>query len=130
MFGVFWPILYTLMGTASWLVWHNGGWQKHSAALSMYVVQLALNLSWPPLFFSGHKLGLALADSTGEHFRRFCDFMSVVTHAMLLAASRPALFCSVSQGALQRWHSCASSTPPDLIQLLRISKESLHLTCL
>ncbi len=54
------------MGTASWLVWHNGGWQKHSAALSMYAIQLALNLAWPPIFFSGHKLGLALADSTGQ----------------------------------------------------------------
>ncbi|KAL3131865.1 hypothetical protein ABBQ38_007575 [Trebouxia sp. C0009 RCD-2024] len=63
-FGVVWPILYTLMGTASWLVWHNGGWQRHSAALTMYAIQLALNLSWPPLFFSGHKLGMALADST------------------------------------------------------------------
>ncbi|KAL3163299.1 hypothetical protein ABBQ32_009692 [Trebouxia sp. C0010 RCD-2024] len=52
------------MGTASWLVWHNGGWQRHSAALTMYAIQLALNLSWPPLFFSGHKLGMALADST------------------------------------------------------------------
>lgn len=66
-FGVVWPILYTLMGTASWLVWHNGGWQHSSAALIMYAIQLALNLSWPPLFFSGHRLGLALADSTGEH---------------------------------------------------------------
>ena len=59
------------MGTASWLVWHNGGWQQHSAALTMYVVQLALNLSWPPLFFSGHKLGLALADSTGQSSKAF-----------------------------------------------------------
>lgn len=48
------------MGTASWLVWHNGGWQHHSAALTMYAVQLALNLSWPPLFFSGHKVLLLL----------------------------------------------------------------------
>ncbi|KAL0050405.1 hypothetical protein WJX82_010648 [Trebouxia sp. C0006] len=63
-FAIVWPILYTLMGTASWLVWHNGGWQKHSAALSMYAIQMALNLAWPPIFFSGHKLGLALADST------------------------------------------------------------------
>jgi len=65
-FAIVWPILYTLMGTASWLIWHNGGWQKHSAALSMYAIQLILNLAWPPIFFSGHKLGLALADSTGE----------------------------------------------------------------
>ena len=65
-FAIVWPILYTLMGTASWLVWHNGGWQQHSRALLLYAIQLVLNLSWPPLFFSGHKLGLALADSTGE----------------------------------------------------------------
>ena len=65
-FAIVWPILYTLMGTSAWLVWHNGGWQKHSVALTMYAVQLVLNLAWPPIFFSGHKLGLALADSSGQ----------------------------------------------------------------
>ncbi len=53
------------MGTASWLIYHQSGWQKQSIALSVYAVQLALKLAWPPIFFSGHKLGLALADSTG-----------------------------------------------------------------
>lgn len=53
------------MGTASWLIYHQGGWQKQSIPLTVYAIQLLLNLSWPPLFFGGHKLGLALADSTG-----------------------------------------------------------------
>jgi len=77
------------MGTASWLVWHNGGWQKHSAALSMYTIQLALNLAWPPIFFSGHKLGLALADSTGQ------AMLSLVqhTHCILPLHSHAVLMC-------------------------------------
>ena len=87
-FGVVWPILYIMMGTASWLVWHNGGWQHHSSALTMYAIQLALNLSWPPLFFSGHKLGLALADSTGEHtqasFSKSCYLFACMGFTQLI----------------------------------------------
>ena len=88
-FAIVWPILYTLMGTASWLVWHNGGWQKHSAALSMYVIQMALNLAWPPIFFSGHKLGLALADSTGQAMLSLVQHI----HCILPLHSHAVLMC-------------------------------------
>lgn len=55
------------MGYASWRVWLCGGWQANQAALSLYVLQLVLNLSWPLVFFNQKKLGEALALNLGEH---------------------------------------------------------------
>ena len=34
--------------------------------LTLYAVQLAMNLAWSPIFFRKHELGWALADITGE----------------------------------------------------------------
>lgn len=51
-----------MMGMASWLVWQKG---SGTLALSLYAVQLALNLAWTPLFFTKHQLTYALADITG-----------------------------------------------------------------
>ncbi len=62
LFGGAWSIIYPLMGLASWLVWAEGGWAKHSYPLTLYGIQLALNLLWPALFFGIRNLGLALVD--------------------------------------------------------------------
>ena len=63
LFGPVWTALYAMMGVASWLVWQKGG---GALALSLYAVQLALNLAWTPLFFTKHQLTYALADITGQ----------------------------------------------------------------
>lgn len=62
LFGFAWSLLYPTMGLASWLVWVEGGWRRQTFALSLYAVQLTLNLLWPAIFFGYHKLGFALAD--------------------------------------------------------------------
>ena len=51
------------MGVASWMVWQKAG---GAVPLSLYAVQLALNLAWTPLFFKKHQLTYALADITGR----------------------------------------------------------------
>lgn len=61
-FGPAWTILYSLMGTASWLVWKNG---TSYIPLTLYGVQLMLNFAWSPLFFGKKDPGLALADIIG-----------------------------------------------------------------
>jgi tryptophan-rich sensory protein len=61
-FAPAWSILYAMMGTASWLVWKNGG---GTVPLALYGIQLALNFAWTPLFFSKKDPGLALADIVG-----------------------------------------------------------------
>lgn len=60
-FGPVWTALYTAMGYASYLVWNNGG---GSLPLTLYGVQLVLNLAWSPLFFKQKEIGFALLDIT------------------------------------------------------------------
>lgn len=55
-----------MMGVASWMVWQKAG---GAVPLSLYVVQLALNLAWTPLFFKKHQLTYALADITGKAYK-------------------------------------------------------------
>lgn len=56
-FGPVWTLLYFGMATAAWLVWKRGG-QGHT--LRLYIVQLALNAAWTPVFFGAHAMGAAL----------------------------------------------------------------------
>ena len=61
-FGVVWPALYTLMGVAAWLVWTRGGWAVQRRPLTLFLVQLALNAVWTPLFFGAELRGWAFAE--------------------------------------------------------------------
>jgi benzodiazapine receptor len=60
-FGPVWTALYAAMGYASWLVWSKGA---GPLPLTLYGIQLAMNLAWSPLFFKAHNLTFALADIT------------------------------------------------------------------
>lgn len=61
-FGPVWTLLYAMMTVAAWLVWRERGWRGARPALTLYLVQLAVNALWSWLFF-GWKLGaLAFAD--------------------------------------------------------------------
>ena len=62
LFGPVWTILYALMGIAAWLVWRAGGFRTARAALSLFLVQLAVNALWSWLFFAWRLGGLAFAD--------------------------------------------------------------------
>lgn len=61
-FGPVWTVLYVLMGIAAWLVWRVGGFGAAKSALSLFLVQLALNALWSWLFFGWHLGALAFAD--------------------------------------------------------------------
>ncbi|KAK9813948.1 hypothetical protein WJX73_006152 [Symbiochloris irregularis] len=61
LFGPVWTVLYTAMGYASYLVFKAGG---GPVPLTLYGVQLALNLAWSPLFFKVKEIGFAVADIT------------------------------------------------------------------
>lgn len=60
-FGIVWTILYVLMGFALALVVTARGAPGRSAAIIVFVLQLALNLAWTPLFFGAHQITGALA---------------------------------------------------------------------
>lgn len=62
-FPVVWTLLYVMMAVAAWLVWRRGGWTRARGALSLWGLQLALNLAWTYLFFGLRSPGLALLEA-------------------------------------------------------------------
>lgn len=62
LFSPVWTALYLLMALAAWLVWRVGGWRAARVALSLYLLQLALNALWSWLFFGWRLGGWAFAD--------------------------------------------------------------------
>lgn len=61
-FGPVWTTLYILMGIAGWRVWRRRGFAGRPRALTLFAVQLALNLAWSFLFFGLQQIGLALVE--------------------------------------------------------------------
>jgi tryptophan-rich sensory protein len=61
-FGPVWTLLYALMGVAAWWVWRAGGFRNNRAALTVFLLQLALNALWSWLFFAWHLGFIALAE--------------------------------------------------------------------
>lgn len=60
-FGPVWTVLYLLMTIAAWNVWRVGdGWSEASPAITIYLIQLALNAAWSVIFFGLRSPGPAL----------------------------------------------------------------------
>jgi len=53
-----------MMAVAAWLVWKEGGFAVQRRPLTLFLVQLALNAAWTPLFFGLHWIGVAFAEIT------------------------------------------------------------------
>ncbi len=84
MFGPVWSLLYAMMAIAAWLVWRERGWRNAQPALTLYLLQLAVNALWSWLFF-GWKLG-ALA---------FVDILVLIT----LVCATIVAFARIHRGA-------------------------------
>ncbi|HEX5871444.1 MAG TPA: TspO/MBR family protein [Longimicrobium sp.] len=61
-FGPVWTVLYIAMAVAAWLVWRERLRTNTSAALALFVIQLALNALWSWLFFAWRQGAMAFAD--------------------------------------------------------------------
>ena len=79
MFGPIWVALYALMGLALAVIWNEPPSRERTNAIRLFMVQLALNYAWSPVFFGGHlvEIGLVLllailltALMTAKSFRR------------------------------------------------------------
>lgn len=55
-FGIVWTILYVMMGIALALVWTARGARWRWTAVLLFVLQLAANLAWSPLFFRYQRI--------------------------------------------------------------------------
>lgn len=56
-FGPTWTFLYILMAVAAWRVYRMDGW---GLAIGLWLIQLAVNAAWSPIFFGMHRIDLAL----------------------------------------------------------------------
>lgn len=64
-FSPVWTALYVMMAVAAWLVWRNAGGRVANArlALTLFFVQLAVNVLWSVLFFGLRQVGWAAVDN-------------------------------------------------------------------
>ena len=83
-FGPVWTVLYALMALAAWLVWRQGGFTYARGALTLYLVQLAVNALWSWLFFAWRMGAPALLDIA------LMWVLVVATMAVFRRHSRPA----------------------------------------
>lgn len=71
-FPVVWNILYLMMAVSLWLLWsarepnwnsgpNSGPSGSRGRAIALFLVQLALNVAWSPVFFAFHQTRAALA---------------------------------------------------------------------
>ncbi|HLZ79083.1 MAG TPA: TspO/MBR family protein [Sphingomonas sp.] len=60
-FPVVWTLLYILIGLALAMVLAARGADGRWIGITLFVLQLALNLAWSPVFFAVHKAGAAFA---------------------------------------------------------------------
>jgi tryptophan-rich sensory protein len=60
-FGIVWSILYAMMGFAAAMIGSAWGARGRRLAAVAFVLQLALNLAWSPVFFAMHNITGALA---------------------------------------------------------------------
>ena len=60
-FGVVWTLLYILLGLVLAMLLHARGARYRGPAVALFLLQLAANYGWSPLFFARHEIGWALA---------------------------------------------------------------------
>jgi benzodiazapine receptor len=59
-FGAAWTLLYILLGLALAMILHARGAHGRRLVLALFLVQLACNFAWSPLFFAFHETEAAL----------------------------------------------------------------------
>lgn len=59
-FPLAWTTLYILMGFALGQVLAEPATPARRGAITLFILQLLLNLVWAPIFFAAHRIGLAL----------------------------------------------------------------------
>jgi benzodiazapine receptor len=61
-FAPVWTVLFVLMAVAGWRIWRRDGLRRARLPLTLYALQLTLNLAWSIAFFGMRSIGGALVD--------------------------------------------------------------------
>ncbi|MFM7809881.1 MAG: TspO/MBR family protein [Planctomycetota bacterium] len=61
LFGPVWTLLYLMIGVAGWMLWRARREPHGPLPFALFVIQLALNFAWTPVFFGLQAPGAALA---------------------------------------------------------------------
>lgn len=61
-FAPVWTALFFMMAFAAWRIWRRGGLRQARVEMSLFALQLALNLAWSLLFFGMRSIGAALVE--------------------------------------------------------------------
>lgn len=61
-FGPVWSLLYLLMAVAAWQAGQSAATPLRTLGLTLFVVQLGLNLAWSWIFFRHHAVGAAVVE--------------------------------------------------------------------
>ena len=61
-FGPVWSLLYLLMGISLWQVWRKTGFRAAAMPLTLFGIQLVLNMAWSGLFFGLRNPAAALVE--------------------------------------------------------------------
>ena len=86
-FGPVWTTLFILMAIAAWLIWRPEGFKVAAMPLTLFAMQLVLNVSWSWIFFGMHQPGWA--------------FVEIVALWLAIVATTAAFFrCSELGGCL------------------------------
>ena len=86
-FGPVWTTLFILMAIAAWLIWRPEGFKVAAMPLTLFAMQLVLNVSWSWIFFGMHQPGWA--------------FVEIVALWLAIVATTAAFFrCSKLGGCL------------------------------
>lgn len=61
-FPIAWTLLYLMMAVAWWRLWDRAPASRaRNRAIALFLIQLALNATWSPLFFGHHAINGGLA---------------------------------------------------------------------
>jgi tryptophan-rich sensory protein len=114
-FGVVWPVLYALMGVALAMILAEPPSERRRTALTLFFLQLALNLAWSPIFFAAHDITLAkfvifvmaalAAGAAGQFYR-----LRPVAGLMLVPYLAWLVFAAVLNSAIERLNPGAGTS--------------------